>query len=128
MLYKNDLIYSGSTDKTIKAWHKSKCIRTYRGHKDSISSLVSLPNTNEFASGSFDKSIRIWDTHLGLCLKKLTLKNAISCLLFNEHTERFVSTCAVFDTSFIRFCYLDGREMLDSVKSDHRSSITAIAI
>ena len=128
MLYKYDLIYSGSSDKTIKAWQKNKCIRTYRGHKDSISSLVSLPNTNEFASGSFDKSIRIWDTHLGSCLKKLQLVNSISCLLFNEHTEKFISTCAVFDTNVIRFCYIDGREIVESIKSDHRSSITSIAI
>ena len=132
LLLKKDLVYSGSMDKTIKSWNlnsEPKCVQTFCGHKDSISSLVNIPNSNEFASGSFDRTIRIWDTRMGVCLKELRLvASSISCLMFNEFTEEFVLTCAVYDVDLIKFCHFGGRKMLKWIKSDHRGAITTLLV
>ena len=52
---------SGSRDKTIKLWDvkSGRCIRTYQGHLDTVSTVVSL-GSKKFASGSLDLTIKIW--------------------------------------------------------------------
>ena len=46
-------------------------IQTLNGHTASVFCLIKL-NENQLASGSDDKSIRIWDFRSGNCLKSLT--------------------------------------------------------
>ena len=65
-------------------------MRTMRGHRNGILSLVQL-SSSEIASGSAntDRTIRIWDFVKGVCLR--TLKghwHAINCLsLMTHHTS-----------------------------------------
>ena len=60
---------------------KKKLIRTLKGHTSAVFCLVVLPN-GQLASGSFDKTIKIWDTNTGKEIR--TLKghtNSVYCLV-----------------------------------------------
>ena len=58
------MIASGGADRHVKLWHATDygLIRTYRGHKDFVSTLAFSPDGAHLASGSFDKVVRIWST------------------------------------------------------------------
>ena len=47
-----------------------------KGHNDYINSIAFSPTSNEIASGSNDKTIKIWNLETGICEKT-----------FEEHTE-----------------------------------------
>ena len=47
-----------------------------KGHNDYINSISFSPTSNEIASGSNDKTIKIWNLETGICEKT-----------FEEHTE-----------------------------------------
>ncbi|CAL5982209.1 Pentapeptide_repeats-containing protein [Hexamita inflata] len=57
---KDNILYSGSHDQTIKQWGKNSksCIQTYYGHHDCISSIFEC--NNYIYSASWDKTIKIW--------------------------------------------------------------------
>jgi len=60
-----NLLYSGSKDGTIKVWtvnRKLRCISDINAHSQSVNSICKLYDEYEtmFASGSSDKSIRLW--------------------------------------------------------------------
>lgn len=61
----DNLIVSGSTDKTVKIWNvrSEKCIDTLSGHSGQINAIVHFENTKEklVCSGSSDKTIIIWN-------------------------------------------------------------------
>jgi WD40 repeat protein len=62
-MLKNNLLASGSFDKTIKIWdlYSLENIDTLYGHDDSIECLLTLRN-GLLLSGSADGTIRVWDT------------------------------------------------------------------
>ena len=68
---KDNLIISGSTDKTIKIWDIDSgiCIKTLEGHNGSVYSVAIKDNL--IISGSYDKRIKIWDIESGECIKTL---------------------------------------------------------
>ena len=47
-------------DMNFKIWENNKCIKNFYGHKHSIRTLCKI-SEEEFASGSFDGTIKIWD-------------------------------------------------------------------
>jgi len=61
---KEDLLFSGSYDDTIKIWGHSgddwDCIHTLSGHNSTIWSLAISPDGDEFASCSQDRTVKIW--------------------------------------------------------------------
>ena len=80
---------SGSEDKTIRFWntHTGKCLRTLGnppralginpnprtllGHEETVYTVAFSPDGNYLASGSGDKTIRLWNAHTGKHLKTL---------------------------------------------------------
>lgn len=70
---KNDseIILSSSTDMSIKMWDISslKCINTFKGHKDWIFKIISLPDGRIVSAGQ-DRTIIIWNEE-GNILNKL---------------------------------------------------------
>lgn len=53
---------SGSMDSCLMVWHMKPQSRAYRfsGHKDAITSVNFSPSGHLLASGSRDKTVRIW--------------------------------------------------------------------
>lgn len=77
-------LVSGSFERTLKVWdlNTGNCLRTLHGHTDLVSALVfqaigsaidsnSLEQCEILISGSFDETIRFWDSKTGKCLKTL---------------------------------------------------------
>ncbi|HEY7420121.1 MAG TPA: serine/threonine protein kinase, partial [Ktedonobacteraceae bacterium] len=64
----------GSADLTLKLWEVSsgRCLSTFEGHTDSVTS-VCLSADGRFAlSGSADKTLKLWEGASGRCLDTLT--------------------------------------------------------
>jgi WD40 repeat protein len=81
-LKKDNYLFSGSYDNTIKVWaiDSYQCINTTIAHDEGVTSLLLLPN-GFFASGSVDKKIKIWDMKDYLCVDVLKgHKDVVSCL------------------------------------------------
>ena len=75
-LLNNDLVASGSDDKTIKIWnmHNRKLIKTLHGHLDCVMSLQMLVN-GELISCSMERTIKVWDLYKGRCIKTVVEHN-----------------------------------------------------
>ena len=60
LIVHNNILYSGSGDKTIRAWNldTNECITALQGHTDYVNCLV--VHNNILYSGSLDKTIRAW--------------------------------------------------------------------
>ncbi len=72
-----DFLLSCSMDSTIKLWdmNMSKSRYTYRGsgskgqgHVDSVNSVQFKPFSQQFVSGSADKSVNLWDIRTNVCV------------------------------------------------------------
>jgi WD40 repeat protein len=46
-------------------------IRDFKGHKDSIRAVAVFPDKRQMVTGSWDKTLRIWDLETGVVLKKM---------------------------------------------------------
>ena len=49
-------------DKTVKLWttEQSSCLRIFVGHFSDVDCVAFHPNSNYVASGSSDRSVRLW--------------------------------------------------------------------
>ncbi|MGB3507955.1 MAG: trypsin-like peptidase domain-containing protein [Microcoleaceae cyanobacterium] len=84
------LVVSGSDDKTIKIWKLPQnkntteitLVRTLTGHSNVVDAVAIAPNGEILASGSWDETIKIWDMSTGELLRTLEghsgLVNAIA--------------------------------------------------
>jgi len=96
----DNLIASASDDETIKIWSliSLKCLKTLKGHSDTVNCLTNLVNLVYvngdaenidkkiviilIASGSRDKSIKIWNINEAICLKTLNGHgDTVKCLM-----------------------------------------------
>ncbi|MBO5838211.1 MAG: hypothetical protein J6R06_00850, partial [Bacteroidales bacterium] len=48
-----------------------QCLKTLEGHSDWVRSVAYSPDGTKIISGSYDKTIKIWDAITGQCLKTL---------------------------------------------------------
>ena len=60
LIVHNNILYSGSNDKTIRAWSldTNECIAALQGHTGGVSCFIVHNNT--LYSGSWDKTVRAW--------------------------------------------------------------------
>ncbi|MBO3460805.1 tetratricopeptide repeat protein [Aetokthonos hydrillicola Thurmond2011] len=57
----NQLLASGSTDRTVKLWRSDGgLLQTLNGHSDAVTSVSFSPDGKLLASASLDKTIRLW--------------------------------------------------------------------
>ena len=80
-----DILVSGSLDKTIKIWKNYQVAYTLNGHSDFVWTLVGLSN-ELLASGSNDNTIKIWNITNGKLIKT-----------FNVHSTPVLSVVVLLD-------------------------------
>jgi|GEM_PF-3102210 len=85
-------MYSGSWDKTIRAWDISKGTEStvLRGHTGNVNALQVSPDGKRLASGSSDKSVRLWD-----------LEKQKELLRFDGHSGPVISMAFSADGQFV---------------------------
>ncbi|KAL2885800.1 Vegetative incompatibility protein HET-E-1 [Ceratocystis lukuohia] len=82
------------------------CLQTLEGHHDRVTSVVFSNDGQRLASGSDDKTVKIWDATSGTCLH--TLKGhcgTVTSLVFSKDGQRLASgswdeTVKIWDATF----------------------------
>ncbi|KAL5114448.1 hypothetical protein ACEQ8H_007645 [Pleosporales sp. CAS-2024a] len=70
----------------------SACLQTLEGHNDAVVSVAFSHDSLRLASGSWDKTVIIWDSNSGECLQTLKGHNHfISSIAFSYNSSRLVS-------------------------------------
>jgi translation initiation factor 3 subunit I len=80
-----DLLFSGSTDKSISAWYADNGERlgTYAGHNGMVTSVDVSHNTTILASGAADGEARLWDVQSGACTRILKHSSKVTSVAFS---------------------------------------------
>lgn len=88
---KKRIVLSGSYDTSIRCWSvdTGECIRIFRGHRDTVLSLLLLDNS--LASGSKDGSCKVWDLETGKCLRTFRHSDPVYAIAIS--TKLIVSGC-----------------------------------
>ena len=93
---KEDRFLSGSLDATIKEWsvEKSRCLRTFTGHVDGITSLCCSSCGKLFLSGCKYGTIKLWSIETGECLYTFKAnKNFVTSISYNNNKTKFLLGC-----------------------------------
>ncbi|KAL3135302.1 hypothetical protein ABBQ32_007500 [Trebouxia sp. C0010 RCD-2024] len=79
-LYEDYLLFSGSTDCTIKVWHtgQCKCVHTLRGHKQPVQRIAICGGRLYSTAG---RNIRVWDVATFECLQVIKTQQDCGALL-----------------------------------------------
>lgn len=88
-------LYSAGRDAHIHLWNQTKRTAELEAHWYSIHALALSPDNKFLASGSMDKSIKIWDAQSGTLLKVIDRER------YNAHTSSVNSIIWMDDTSFV---------------------------
>ena len=92
----DQLILSGSGDKTIKLWDlEANVKKTYVGHREAIR-IMKIINKETFASAGRDKTVKIWKIESGECLKTF------------EGYDYTITFLDLLDNNFIMSCCVNG--------------------
>ena len=80
-------------------------LQTLTGHKHNVTSVVFSQNSQRIVSGSYDKTVKVWDANSGKELHTLTgHTNAVRSVAFSPDGQRIVSgsgdkTVKIWDAS-----------------------------
>lgn len=75
------------------SWQKAKLRRTLSGHSDSVKSIAISPDGYSFASGSYDKTIKLWALPTGELLCTLTgHTKRINCIAISPDGQTLASS------------------------------------
>jgi serine/threonine protein kinase len=85
---------SGSADKTVKLWNPGTeaLVRTYKGHKDFVTTLSFSNDGRTLASGSLDGGVRLWSTTANRLVRQLSVhKVKITGLSFSPTVDHLAT-------------------------------------
>ena len=77
-------VFSGSDDCTVMHWDmaEGKMAATLTAHQDYVRCGATVPSTDSlYLSGSYDHSVRLWDTRSGSCTAVMDHGAPVECLL-----------------------------------------------
>ncbi|KAL5374449.1 hypothetical protein DPSP01_011902 [Paraphaeosphaeria sporulosa] len=70
----------------------SACLQTLEGHSSGIYSVAFSPNSRQLASGSVDRTVKVWDVGSGACLQTLEgHSNSIHSVAFSPNSRWLAS-------------------------------------
>ncbi len=108
------LVSSAGNDIQIWSWESANLIASLVGHTQRVSSLAVLNSTQSIVSGSFDFTVKIWDSTTFQCIATLRSKlnafidsNILSLAILPNKESIFVGSNIQFEVwSFKEFSYL----------------------
>jgi WD40 repeat protein len=114
-------------DNALQVWdlEVGKCLRTLKGHTDSVYSVSITPDGKRAVSGSEDETLRVWDLESGECLR--TLKghtNDVKSVAIIPDGRRTVSGS---EDNTLRVWDLENGECLRTLEW-HSKTVNSIAI
>lgn len=114
-------------DTTIKVWRSTFLRRSFKGHTDVIKCIAISPNPDgvTLASGSFDRTIKLWHLHTGALRKTFELhSNWVNSLAISPNEETLVSGST---DGTIQFWDLHAEELRTTFQG-HSDTINCVAI
>lgn len=85
------LFLSASMDGKVKLWEvykQRRCIMTFMGHRSAVRDICFNKSGDRFISAGYDKTIKLWDTETGQCIKKFNTRSVAYCIKFNPDEEK----------------------------------------
>ncbi|AAS52936.1 AER255Cp [Eremothecium gossypii ATCC 10895] len=123
------LFLSGGNDGVLKIWdmyHERLLLRDYCGHRKAISATSFSHDNVQFASSSYDKTVKIWDTETGDIINRLSFKATPNCMTF--HPQNKEQLLVGFSDSKIRHFDLrvDKKDGVIQIYDHHLAAINAL--
>jgi WD40 repeat protein len=74
-------------------------VKTFKGHEKEISSIATFPDGKRIATGSYDKTIRIWRVEDGREMRKWVMKKSVTAIAILRDGMQAVSAVGEADDS-----------------------------
>ncbi len=130
------LLASGSQDRTVKLWDISnrKCLKTLSGYINTVRSVAFSPTQDslsccaknserKLASGSDDKTVRLWNLNDGQCLNLRGHKGLVISVAFSPNGQTLASGS---EDQTVKIWHVDKGECLNTLQG-HTSRIWTVA-
>jgi autophagy-related protein 16 len=123
----NSMVLGGSTDSACRVWNvgNGRARHTLTGHTKQIYA-ADFASDNKVVTGSYDRTIKVWELNQGTCLKTiLEAKSIVNDLEVSKVSNQIIS--AHFDCA-IRMFDLRTYDMVKEVAKAHENQITGVNI
>ncbi|MBR8828045.1 MAG: AAA-like domain-containing protein [Gomphosphaeria aponina SAG 52.96 = DSM 107014] len=121
--FKSTLV-SGSEDGTVKLWQSDgTLITTLTGHRGGVNSVVFSPNGNVIASGSYDRTVKLWKKNDGSLITTLTGHGGIVTSVAFSPDGQMIASGSVDRT--VKLWKPDGTEI--TTLTGHSDRVTCVA-
>lgn len=120
----NQIIASGSDDKTIKLWNfnTGKLLRTLTGHKETISSLAISPDNQILVSSSIrENTIKLWNIQTGQLIRTLNGHSAAVTSINLSKDGQTIASASMDKT--VRLWNIKTGKLQHTLKAEARSVI-----
>lgn len=124
----NQAMASGSLDRTIKLWGKSKTgqftlYRTYQGHTDGVLAIREMPELKALCSCSIDCCVKIWELKSSNCVA--TLKGHTMPIISVDYSPALQYIFSGGDDTTVRIWNASSHKIVKVLK-ENKQSVSAV--